>query len=86
LVVRPDKTLCGTEEVNTDTLDSIATIERFNRIDFLKIDVEGAELRVLKGGRRAIQQFKPRIVMEIHPWGDGLRVESWLEQIGYLVE
>lgn len=35
-----------------------------NRLDFLKIDVEGAELNVLKGAKNSIYKFKPLIIFE----------------------
>lgn len=47
------------------TLDSsIAMHEPY--IDIVKIDVEGAELEVLKGGRHLIEKFKPDFLIENH--------------------
>jgi len=48
------------ETVNIVTLDDYAKSQKINRIDFIKLDVEGHELEVLKGGtklfeKRAIQ-------------------------------
>jgi FkbM family methyltransferase len=40
--------------VKTDTLDSLLTKNNYNNPDFLKIDVEGAELDVLNGGIKSI--------------------------------
>ena len=48
--------------VNTDLLDNI--IPEDHKIDFIKIDVEGAELNVLKGGILTIKRNKPVIVFE----------------------
>jgi FkbM family methyltransferase len=42
------------------TLDEIAP----SKIDVMKIDVEGAEFRVLEGGRKSVERDKPLIVME----------------------
>jgi FkbM family methyltransferase len=42
------------------TLDSL----QFDRVDLIKLDVEGQELNVLKGGIQTITQFKPIIFFE----------------------
>jgi FkbM family methyltransferase len=36
--------------------------------DFVKIDVEGAELNVLRGMTRIFQDYRPEIWMEVHAW------------------
>ena len=35
-------------------------------IDWLKIDVEGAELHVLVGAEQTIRKYKPKIIVESH--------------------
>ena len=42
------------------TLDSLG----FDKVDFIKIDVEGYELPVVMGGRRTIEACRPNIVIE----------------------
>lgn len=39
-----------------DTLDNFAKKKRIKRIDFLKIDIEGAELSVLQGAKRMLKE------------------------------
>jgi len=49
-------------EVLTDKLDNI--IPQNIKIDFIKIDVEGAEYLVLKGGKMILKQSKPIVIFE----------------------
>jgi len=51
-------------KVQVTTLDSL--IHLLNRLDLIKIDTEGAEPKVLKGGLKLIAKYHPRIVVEIH--------------------
>lgn len=53
-----------TEDVSTETLD--AYCHRHNlKPDFLKIDVEGNELKIFQGGVEVLNQYKPKILVEI---------------------
>lgn len=42
-------------------------IDQVDRCDFVKIDVEGCEPRLLDGGRKFLSKYHPRILMEINP-------------------
>ena len=46
--------------VQQKTLDSF----NFSNVDYIKIDVEGHELKVLKGATNTIKKYNPLIVME----------------------
>ncbi len=46
------------------TLDSFIKEKNIKKIDFIKIDVEGAEYQVLKGAKKTIKKFKPIIQLE----------------------
>jgi FkbM family methyltransferase len=52
----------GTTEVKTIRIDDI-----IDHADFIKIDVEGAELGVLKGMRKILEKRKSIALMEFHP-------------------
>jgi FkbM family methyltransferase len=54
--------------VNTATLDSLFPSESVP--DFVKIDVEGMEYRVLLGSRKLLRVGKSRFMIEVHRWGD----------------
>jgi FkbM family methyltransferase len=52
------------ETMNKIPMVSIDSLN-LNRVDFLKIDVEGMEIEVLKGARKIIEQYKPIMLIEI---------------------
>jgi len=54
------------EFVDVLTLDLWAETN-IGRLDFVKLDVEGAELKVLKGGALTLQHYKPTILFEYIP-------------------
>lgn len=41
--------------------------QRFERVDFLKIDVEGAQVALLEGARETLARCRPTIWIEMHP-------------------
>jgi FkbM family methyltransferase len=53
------------ETISVDTLDNVVGELGLRRMDILKIDVEGYELFVLRGGEKTIQQFKPILFVEL---------------------
>ncbi|MEU4447901.1 FkbM family methyltransferase [Actinosynnema sp. NPDC050801] len=75
--------------VRTDTLDRFCAANAIDRLDFVKADVEGAELRVLQGGSETIERFRPKLLLEIeerHVLRFGYRardVRDWLADRGY---
>jgi len=54
-------------EVAVVTLDCLF---KDDHPDLVKIDVEGAEYRVLLGAREILRRGKSRFLVEVHPWGD----------------
>jgi FkbM family methyltransferase len=70
------------------TMTPMATIDSFDlpRCDFLKIDVEGMELEVIKGAKRTIEKFHPIIYAEVSPDDlDGIgRLQAMLYEYTYL--
>lgn len=76
----------ATRMIRTETLDDIAVRAGIDRIDVLKIDVEGAELAVLRGAARILQQSPDcHIAVDIHPHLNVYPrdVVDFLEEIGF---
>ena len=53
------------QQIDLKVLDEIVHSLEVPRIDFIKIDVEGSELMVLKGSRKTLQQYTPWVMLEI---------------------
>ena len=54
-----------TFECPMTTLDQFTHIHKVERIDFLKCDVEGSELTVLRGGLKTLSACRPVILLEM---------------------
>ena len=52
-------------KVLTETLDSFLERQGIERVDAIKIDVEGAELKVIRGADKTIRRYKPILMVEI---------------------
>lgn len=53
------------ERVKVTTLDDIDSSFAIERVDILKIDVEGSELHVLRGAKKTLDITK-RLILEVH--------------------
>lgn len=58
----PKEEQVETIQIQLDTLDN--QLKQHDRVDMIKIDVEGAELEVLRGAKKIIEKFHPIIVFE----------------------
>jgi FkbM family methyltransferase len=54
--------IIGTEIVDTIMLDSFCQAHQIEQIDYLKIDVEGAEIHVLNGAQELLQKQSIRLI------------------------
>jgi FkbM family methyltransferase len=59
--------LLGKEKISLTTLDRFVKENNIKKIDFIKIDVDGHEPAILKGGLNSIKKFRPKILLEISP-------------------
>ena len=57
----------GGGEVAVTTLDEFVEARGLRRLDFMKIDVEGFEERVLRGGERTLRRLRPVVLLEVQP-------------------
>lgn len=56
----------GNEEVAVTTIDEFVASEGIKKVDFIKMDVEGLEYQVISGGRKTIQEMKPKLAVPLY--------------------
>lgn len=75
-------------EIEVETLDNICKYKDLDifshEINLLKIDVEGAELEVLKGAEESLKITR-NIVMELHYDGEYEEIKEFLEERGFTI-
>ena len=64
-IVEPGETNYNLVKVSCDSIDNFVKNNELKRIHFIKIDVEGHEFDVIKGGKNAIEKFRPVLLVEI---------------------
>jgi FkbM family methyltransferase len=77
------------QDINYDTPGSVVDVVSIDslsleRLDFLKIDVEGMELDVLDGAARSIRDFQPQLLVEVIK-SDEREISRRLQKDGYRI-
>lgn len=68
-------------EVKQMTLDDFVAKHRIERLDFIKLDIEGAEPAVIRGGMKSIKKFKPLILSDLPKSGEPMSTDT---EYGYM--
>lgn len=72
--------------VPTTTLAAFCSEREINRIDFIKVDIEGAEIELLESPKGLLSRLRPRLIIEPHFVDGQLTTErccAILEEIGF---
>jgi FkbM family methyltransferase len=68
-----------TGSTTTVSIDSFVSMKGIERVDFIKMDIEGAEPSALAGGLETIRKHKPKLAIAIyHSMGDFVRIPNWI--------
>jgi len=73
------------------TLDDFVAHHRLTRVDLMKVDIQGGEPALLRGGRRTLTELGPDLLMEISPedlraaGSDSRELCRMLEECGYRI-
>ena len=84
-----DTSLATRESVHAERLDDIVQREGLSRVDIIKLDIEGAELRALKGAVGILDRFRPLLLLELadralrHQDSSSSQIWDFCRQRGY---
>jgi len=73
-------------QVTTISIDDFVSERKLPRVDFIKMDIEGAELSALKGAEKTICANKPRLAIAVyHRQDDFIDISTYLNDldVGY---
>lgn len=70
--------------IKTTTVDALVGQMQLNRLDWIKMDIEGGEVEALKGAAKTLHDFRPSLFVEIHNTVRG--VKDLLKEYGYSIE
>ena len=79
----------GGQKVKLTTIDSYCDEHRIAKIDLVKIDTEGFEERIVRGGANTLKRHKPALYIEVNNqhlarYGDDVQsLFSVLRSLGY---
>jgi len=67
------------QEVECITLDTIAKVHNLERCDFIKMDIEGSELEVLRSSVSFINKFNPSFIVEPHKINGNMNTDQIID-------
>jgi FkbM family methyltransferase len=73
-----------TETVEAVTVDGLVAEHALNRVDWIKMDIEGGEVEALKGAEKTLREFRPALFIEIHATASAVR--DLLAPLGYRID
>ncbi len=88
--IRPGRSSCVTVtpekaayeiSVDVEPIDDVVRRLRLDRVDFIKMDIEGAEVNALKGAADVLRRFKPQIAVAVEHTNDRLNNAAMVRDV-----
>ena len=70
------------ENIFTETIDTIVNLQCLTSVDWIKVDVEQAEVEALEGAQITMHRMRPRIIVEVWLRNEH-RIRELLKRNGY---
>jgi FkbM family methyltransferase len=86
LMFKPNESKENEQWVQTETLDAILEHENAHQVRLIKIDVEGAETKVLQGAVKTLKVLRPHWVIALHTPEQDVSVARILVDCGYALK
>ena len=74
---------CQVKQIRVELITLDAVCQDLDRLDFLKLDLEGAELDALRGGRATLERFRPVVALEQDQYSPQYFHYTWDDLIQY---
>jgi len=69
-------------KTSTLSIDDLVQTRNLSTVDFIKMDIEGAELPALRGAIKTLKEHKPKLAISIyHSVGDFANIAPWLDSL-----
>jgi FkbM family methyltransferase len=75
-----------TLQMSTLSIDDLVKAAEIARVDYIKMDIEGSELKALQGAEKTIRTFRPKLAISLyHKEDDFVVIPSYLDKlsVGY---
>ena len=52
--------------IPTSTIDKMVAEGKIEKVDFISMDIEGAEIEAIKGAENTLKKFKPKLAISLY--------------------
>lgn len=80
--VVPSSSNPDAKRIEAMAIDDLVKNEKLDHVDFIKMDIEGAELEALKGAEEAIRAFRPKLAISVyHKFDDFWSIPQYIDSL-----